>query len=186
MQSWQFGSAVLAGVVLAASVSGCAPQGAPRPPAGDSRLKVYSEHRLISSEQWEVYQPEEHSAMASIVAVARNGSVGVLCDGKGGLSIHINSHDGRELKAPSIEVSFDQATPSDYSWVTIPPAEDGWGFGLVDDQKDFQPAIAALKQHETLEAVVSESGKDWRRYQFTLAKAEEAIDYVVKLCGKSS
>jgi len=185
MQYRQFGSAIVAGVLLAVSVIGCAPKSAPPPQVGDSGLKIHNEpNNRMSSEQWEVYQPAERSGMASVVAVARNASASVLCDGKGGLSIQIDSHDGRELKNPSLKVTFDQGVAADYPWHSN--TEEGWGFILLDSQKDYAPIIGELKQREILEAVVSESGKEWHRYQFTLAKADEAIDYVVKLCGKSS
>jgi len=169
-------SAALALVVLA---TGCATQSNP---PHDPDLAVYSDARLMSSKQWEVYQPERQSAMASVVADARDASASVLCDGKGGLSIQLNSHDGRALKKQSLTVAFDQGAAADYPWYTN--TEDGWNFILLDDQTDFRSVIADLKMHKTLEAVVSESGKEWRRYQFTLAKADAAIDYVLKLCGK--
>jgi len=182
MQYGGFGSAVAAGALLAVFATGCVPQSAPPSQAGDSKLAIYSDERRMSSKQWEVYQPEEHSAMASIVAGARNASASVLCDGKGGLSIQLNSHDGRELKNQTLMLAFGQDAAADYPWYT--DTEEGWNFVLLDSQKEYGPVIAALKQNQTLEAVVSESGKEWRRYQFTLARAGEAIDYVVTLCRK--
>jgi len=166
--------------LIAVVAAGCTSQGAPPSQSG---LTIYSDARRMSSTQWEVYQPEKQSAMASIVADARNASASVLCDGKGGLSIQLSSHDGRELKNQSLTVAFDQGAVASYPWHTS--TEDGWNFALLDSEKDFAPVIADLRGHKTLEAVVSESGKEWRRYRFTLVKADAAIDYVLKLCGKS-
>ncbi len=164
------------------SVTGCTQQRTPSSQPGDPNVVIYSDERLISSERWEVYQPDQRSAMASVVANPRKASAAVFCDGEGGLSIQLNSHGGRELKNQSVTVAFDQGVAADYPWHTS--TEEGWSFVLLDSQEDFAPVITALRQHRMLEAVVSESGKEWRRYQFTLAKADAAIGYVLKLCGK--
>ena len=45
-------------------------------------------------------------------------------------------------------------------------------------------AIQALKQHRSAEVVVTASGKEWRRLEFTLARAGEAIDLAFRQCGR--
>ena len=169
-------------MTLALLMAGCVPQGAPSGTT-ESGVEIHSDSRLISSKQWEVYQPDPASAMASVVANARDANISVLCDGKGHLSVQLHSHDGRELKSQSLTVKFDQGVAADYPWNS--DTEEGWIFVLLDDDADFATVVADLRRHKSLEAVVSEDGKEWRRYQFTLAKADAAIDYVVKLCGKN-
>ena len=84
--------------------------------------------------------------MASVVAAARNGSIGVLCHKKGELAIVIDSHDGAALKETSVKVTFDGSTATEHPWLETTSA-DGWGVGLVDSQDTFWSAVAALKHH---------------------------------------
>jgi hypothetical protein len=169
----------LAAWICIAALMGCV-----QPQGNDNGLINHDPDRPISSEHWEVYEvPKDQAAMASVVSATRNGSLHVLCEKNDESVILIGSKDGAELKDTSITVTFDGNITTNYPWVTT-TGEDGWGVGLVENQKDFWPALAALRQHRAVEVVVSESGKEWRRLQFTLARADEAIDLVFKECGK--
>jgi hypothetical protein len=158
--------------------------GCAQPQGNDNGLINHDPHSAMRSDHWQFHKlPNDEVTMASVVATARNGMLSIFCDEQKELTLLIDSSDGTELKETSVALTFDGNVATDYDWFSSSRNEDGWSVALFDDQKSFWPAIEALKRHRSVEVVVSESGKEWRRFQFTLASAAEAIDLALKECG---
>jgi hypothetical protein len=158
-------------------LSGCV-----QPQGGDDGVIA----SFYSADHWEYYgrSSDREPAMASVAAAARNGVLSVLCGSENYLTILIESPDGTELKETSVKLTFDGTVATDYDWFANSENEEGWAVALFDDEESFWPAINDLKQHRSAEVVISEAGKEWRRFQFTLTGAGDAIDRTVKDCGK--
>lgn len=140
-----------------------------------------AEHRMSSS-HWEVVQlPGEATPIAAIVDSTRAVLLSLGCGNS--LSLLMGPERGPHLKNPSIKLSWD-GVPDAEGLLESFPATAGWGFGTGKGDPGFEPVLARLKQHQVLEATISDSSSEPLRYRFSLAQADRAVDYVLGVCGK--
>ncbi len=183
MQSWQFGSAIVVGMILVISATGCAPQGVPVAGGTAPQNIVTDLDRPMSSERWKIYRPSGDMPIAAgIVDPADEISLSVYCDDRlHPLSILITAVGRPRFEQPDIALVFEDGSAIDSFWIPA-STERSWGFGIVSGQPGFWTAIADLKRHDSIEATFSEAGQQWH-YRFTLSDAEEEIAYVEQQCA---
>jgi hypothetical protein len=140
-------------------------------------------HR-IGYTHWEVVQlPGQTVPIASIMDSTDKILLSLGCT-KGTFLVLGPLKEGQYLNHPSIELAWDGSLETERLLRWFP--SDGWGFGTVAGEPGFTPAIAHLKQHETLEATITAADGTVLRYRFALAEADNAIDYVISACGQKS
>jgi hypothetical protein len=140
-----------------------------------------AEHQM-SSTHWEVVQLSgEATPLAAIIDSTRTVSLTLGCGDPA--SLLMGPDKGPELKNPSIKLSWDGETSAEPLMESF-PSTSGWGFGTAAGDPGFEPMLARLKQHQTLEATINDAGREPLRYRFSLAQADEAIDHVLGVCGK--
>jgi hypothetical protein len=176
----QFWHAIVAASLLL-SVSACAQP--PQMTGNGLPIVRDAEHRM-SSTYWEVVQlPGEATPLAAITDSTKTVLLSLGCEKS--VSLLMGPDKGPHLKNPSIKLAWDGQMDIE-SLLESFPASSGWGFGTGEGDSGFEPALTRLKQHQTLEATVSDTGIEPLRYRFSLAQADKTIDYVLGVCSKKS
>ena len=177
MRSWH---AVVAAALMPA-VSACAqPQ---QMTSNGLPIVRDAEHRM-SSTRWEVLQlPGEATPIAAITDSTLTVLLSLGCDKSGGLLL-VGPDKGPKLKNPSIKLSWDGETAAETLLESF-PATGGWVFGTAEGDPGFEPMLARLEQHQSLDATINDAEGETLRYRFNLNGAKPAIDTVLAECNRT-
>jgi hypothetical protein len=169
-------------MAVALAAFGCAqPQG-----GADKLVIIKDPEQMLSRSRWEVLElPGEASVLASVTDSTGDILLALSCDDDDSLGLLIGRREGSQLQNPSLALTWDGEDEVERRWNAVPD-EEVWAFGVLEDHSAFWPSITRLRQHRSLEAVVSAADQPEQRYRFSLAQAAGAIDYVLAKCGKKA
>jgi hypothetical protein len=138
----------------------------------------------MSPAHWEVVQlPGEPTPLAAIVDSTETVQISLGCGGN--VLLAMGPDKGLNLPHPSLKLSWDAEVSADTGLEAF-SSGGTWVFGADRDQAAFWPTIGRLKRHRILEATVSDVSIAPLHYRFSLADADQAIDYVLAQCGVSN
>jgi hypothetical protein len=137
-----------------------------------------------SAEHWEVLHDSHGTVTAEIVTPARDAYVDVACAEDNLLTFIVSFTVPTSSAAANrkLSLAFDDAAPVPYPMLPMDENVRESAFGTYARWPAFWRAVAALKQHRSVE-VIADTGNDIVKRRMTLDGAAPAIDQILAACG---
>jgi len=165
-------------------LAGCAPHG-----AGNSPAIVTDPNFRLGPGRWEALDvPGEKDTAAMIVGRTDRADLFSVSCRRETKALFIGFSSRQTVDAAAGErrltLAYDDGAPMTEAWIDASAPPSDMGFGAFEDTSGFWDTIAALRQHKSIDAVVSGQSGELHHSSFTLEGATAAIDYVLTACGK--